>query len=113
MGGVHPTAGCAGPVCHVDVRVENCRVIVESQTPVQRGSRDVRMIWTLVTGNAQFASNGIDVLSPGTEIHGKLHGPRHYKWENRNSGPNRFKYNVNVIQDGRPCPSHDPFIVNL
>ncbi len=106
-------AGCPGPVCHVDVSVEGCRVTVETETPVKRGAADTRIIWTVTTRDAEFTSNGIEIRSPGNVLHSPQHNGKHFKWDNRNPGPARFKYTVNVKQGDRICPPHDPFIVNL
>ncbi len=107
-------APCNQSVCHVEIVVSDCRVtVVPVDIPVARGNRDMRIIWKVVTQDAEFTPDGIDIQGGGGVFHGKLHQGKLFKWENRNPGPGRFKYNVNVIQAGRTCPSHDPFIVNL
>ena len=105
---------CNDSVCHVDVAVSDCRVTVTPMDiPVARGNRDMRIIWKVSTQDAEFTSNGIDIQGGGGVFHSQLHQGKLFKWENRNPGPGRFKYNVNVVQAGRACPSFDPFIVNL
>ena len=115
LGMMEPRPGeCNVSVCHVDVIVSACTVtVIPVEIPVARGNRDMRIIWTVVTHDAEFTPNGIDIRGGGAVFHGKLHQGKLFKWENRNPGPERFKYNVNVTQAGRSCPSHDPFIVNL
>lgn len=114
MGMVEPSVGrCAGAACQVSVRVEGCRVIIEPETRVPRGMQNVRMIWTVVTANAEFASNGIDIQGGGGVFHSNQHQGKVYQWVNTNPGPGRFKYSVNVVQAGERCPTFDPFIVNL
>lgn len=71
--------------------------------------------WDLVAPGYSFSANGIDIKQ-GTppEFDGKSHMPKKFKWNNKHTTRDRYKYDVNVVPDGqlgKVC-SKDPTIMN-
>ena len=106
--------------CRVTVTVTACSATGISTNPatlkVTRRLRDVPIVWTLrAPAGYTFAADGIHFKNKEMAIRqfvGPKAGPREFVWEDANTTPGRFPYNVRVRQDGRDCPVLDPIIVN-
>ena len=90
---------------------------------VARGNHNVPIHWTIdpsSAGGARFApTRGIvfKLASSAVEFDGERRvSDTHYMWNDKNPTlhpPARpHPYGINVVQDGRPCPTFDPTIVN-
>lgn len=118
---------CASAACTtVMVTVKpGCRISADPPTlGMTQGHRNV-ITWKIdpsSTGNATFARNGINPKNPAAwrrEFEDERPGTTQFTWLDTNphdNNPNNQKrklgYNVDVIQEGRPCPRFDPIIIN-
>lgn len=108
------------PVCHITVRVRNCRVEVDPDWKrVAFRPGGVQMLWTLADSKGvSFAPNGIVFKRPFEDAKGAIFTPDRSieagaTFAMRNSTtPGKFEYTVKVIENGRPCDPHDPGVIN-
>lgn len=115
---------CSG-ACPIRITVlENCNFrVVPWTVGVPRGSHNVPIQWHIDSasvGNAQFAaSRGIFFKNAASarEFDGERRvSDTQYVWNDRNptlSPKGRpHPYGINVVQNGKPCPTFDPTVVN-
>ena len=115
---------CSGS-CPIRIVVrEGCNFQVTPPTVgLARGNYNVPIQWTIdpsSAGNAQFApTRGIvfKLAASAREFDGERRvSDTHYIWNDKNptlEPPARHHpYGINVVQNGRPCPTFDPTIVN-
>ncbi len=106
--------------CRVTVVVTACSAAGITASPytlkVTRRLRDVPIVWTLkAPAGFSFAADGVhfknkemaskQFASPKASSH-------EFVWEDANTAPGRFPYNVRVRQGATDCPILDPIIVN-
>lgn len=103
------------PVCHIDVKVKDCKVTVTpDEKRVASRPEGVAMQWTIRgSPGVRFAYDGI-VFDKRTRVftveRGALAGDTFTMFNT--TEPGKYKYSVNVVDNGKACPSHDPIIVN-
>lgn len=108
------------PVCHITVRVKDCRVTVDpDKKRVAYRPGGATMIWTIRDSpGVTFAHNAI-TFKPRSERDARTV----FKPEDRslasstfamhnNTTPGEYFYNVHVVDNGKRCDPHDPSVVN-
>ena len=107
-------------VCHITVRVSDCKVTVE---PVDKrvASRPggVTMLWTIRDSpGVVFASTGIG-WKPGVDSQARHVFRTDHKMlasatvsMHNNTALGKYPYNVFVVDNGKLCAPHDPSIIN-
>ena len=122
---VQPSAGdprikceASHSVCHIAVRVRDCKVEVDPDWKrVAFRPEGVRMLWTLQDSKGvSFARNGILFERPDGQKGAVFTPDRREGWDTfamRNStAAGKYKYTVNVIDNGKRCEPHDPGVIN-
>ena len=106
-------SGCNDAVCHVRVTVNDCRVSVDPD-PVYIARGEHKIKWKLQSTRHDFTSNGISFASGGGTVFKNPHRPGVGEFEvtDFNNATGRYKYTITVTQDGKPCPPHDPDVMN-
>lgn len=107
-------ANCHDASCTTTVTVHSCSNIAYAPEPivVGEGSKP-HMTWTIVTRGWKFTDNGIDILKPDGEFHGKLkESDTVFKWKNKHTKSGNYKYDI-YVTDGIQVCKKDPTIVNL
>ena len=107
-------------VCHITVRVRNCRVEVDPDWKrVAFRPGGVRMLWTLRDSKGvTFARNGIMFERPYDDRKGAVFTPDRGEVASdmfamhNSTAVGKYKYTVNVIDNGKRCEPHDPSVVN-
>jgi hypothetical protein len=117
-----PRIKCAvdHPVCHITVRVKDCKVTVEpDEKHVAYRPGGATMLWTIRDSpGVGFARNGI-TFKPSQVADAR----RVFTLDERtlvsatlsmhnNTTPGKFPYTVHVVDNGKRCDPHDPGIVN-
>lgn len=114
------SALCTGGPCEVTVTVgDNCRITVTPYTlGVPRAAgQNIPIHWRL--SGAKFAATR-GVYFKG-DVGNEFDNPRRlsdtqFMWNDKNpQGSPRarpFPYGINVEQNGKPCPTYDPTVVN-
>jgi hypothetical protein len=118
-------AGLALSSCsHLTGRVAGdapVRVLVtyDGEVAVARDPIYVKQATTLVwrlprLGNLTFARDGIVVHeAPEGEFRCRAsEDAKAFTCDDRHSRPGRFKYSVRILEDGKPLPPLDPYIIN-
>lgn len=120
---------CKNTYCPITVTVKAGCVISVSPNDlgIDNNVDDAVLHWTISAnsvGGAAFTDKGINPRDPGAWNREFRNGtpvgnpPREFTWVDKNKlaadspRPRPYKYNVDVIQDGRPCPRYDPTIIN-
>ena len=117
---------CTKKACDVSVVVgAGCAIgLVPDELGVKEGNKKVKITWTIdkaSVGKVEFADdNGVFFKTSGheKELDGKFkESAQKYRWQNKNDLPGapkkrRYAYGVNVVQDGKACPTYDPTIIN-
>lgn len=106
--------------CRITVTVTACSAAGITANPytlkVTRRLRDVPIVWTLrAPAGYTFAADGIHFKNKEMatrQFAGPKAGPREFVWEDANTHPGEFAYNIRVRHEGRDCPVHDPIVVN-
>jgi hypothetical protein len=107
-------------VCHIAVRVRDCRVEVDPDWKrVASRPGGVRMLWTLRgSKGVTFARNGIMFERPYDDRKGAVFTPDRGEVApdmfamHNSTAVGKYKYTVNVIDNGRTCKPLDPGVVN-
>lgn len=109
---------------HLDRRVAGdapVRVLVTAEGQVAVGrdpiyaTRPTTLTWRLPRfGSLTFARDGIVVHdAPEGEFRcAPAEDAKVFTCEDRYTRPGRYKYSVHVLEDGKPLPPLDPFIIN-
>ena len=111
-------ATCTGPVCHVKVTVTNCAVTVDpDRIEIAKGKHHI--LWSIQPGgHHDFTSSGISFKTGNGTVFTNPHRPAVGKFQVTDfndpqvPGPKYYKYTIEVTQDGKPCPPHDPDVMN-
>ena len=117
---------CTNTYCSLVVTVgAGCSISVSpAALGIDAKVEDAVLHWSIgpgSAGNATFAPNGINPKDNGAWMREFRNGtpvsPKEFTWVDKNklSGAalkRPYGYNVDVIQDGRPCPRFDPTIIN-
>lgn len=108
------------PVCHITVRVKDCKVTVEPDVKyVARRAGGATMLWTVRDSpGVVFASSGIvwkrevdtEARSVFRTDHKSLASATVSMHNNTALG--KYPYTVNVVDNGKLCAPHDPSVVN-
>lgn len=108
------------PVCHVTVRVKDCRVTVDpDEKRVASRPGGATMLWSIrESSGVTFAHNGIafkprskpDARTVFTAEDRGLASPT-FAMHN-DTTPGKFPYTVNVVDNGKRCDPHDPGVIN-
>ena len=106
--------------CRVTVVVTACSAAGITTSPyilkVTRKLRDVPIVWTLkAPAGFSFAADGVhfknkdmaskQFASPKASSH-------EFVWQDANTAPGSFPYNVRVRQGATDCPILDPIVIN-
>jgi hypothetical protein len=117
---------CTNTYCPITVTVKaGCIISVSPLTlGIDAKIEDAVLHWTISprsVGDPAFADKGINPKDNGAWMrefrNGTRVGAKEFTWVDKNKLPGAalkrsYGYNVDVIQDGRPCPRFDPTIVN-
>jgi hypothetical protein len=107
--------------CRITVTVTACSATGITANPntlkVTRRLRDVPIVWTLrAPPGYTFAPDGVHFKNKDMAARqfkpAKSSGPHEFVWEDANTSPGDFPYNIRVRQGDRDCPVHDPIVVN-
>ena len=106
--------------CRVTVVVTACSASAITPNPytlkVTRRLRDVPIVWTLrAPAGFSFAPDGINFKNKemaSRQFTTSKSTSHEFVWEDANTSPGTFRYNIKVRQDGKDCPVLDPIVVN-
>jgi hypothetical protein len=98
------------------VFVVDGRGIAVNQEPIYiaRDRKDVRIVWSLPAGSAYtFPDDGIVVQENRGEFKCSMgESKQQFACQFANSRPGKFKYNIKVLDGGKPLTPLDPSIVS-
>jgi hypothetical protein len=98
------------------VFVVDGRGVAVNQEPIYIAPdrKDVRIVWSLPRGsNYTFPSDGIFVVEGRGEFNCSLgEDKQQFACQFANSRPGKFKYNIKVLDGGKPLKPLDPSIVS-
>ena len=82
-----------------------------------RNLKEVAIVWKLdAPAGFAFATDGVNFKNKELASRqfrvSKAAGPDEFRWEDANTAPGTFPYNVKVTHNGRDCPILDPTVVN-
>lgn len=110
-----PGGICTGAECDVDVMVSACKVSVEYEM-LKVKAKKAKIRWSITDANSTFApTNGIEFKSGGGTVFTDCkpqNGNKEWHCVDENPQPGIYKYNVNVVQSGKACPTLDPDVIN-
>ena len=102
---------------HATVTIANNTITVVPDPLPMGKSNNQAIEWTIQTDNWTFPADGIVINDPNGQFYdgGKVTGnDQKYKWHDKNTDGNTYKYTVNVTNNANNPPnlSKDPNIVN-
>ena len=118
---------CAPAACPPLVVTVKAGCTISVEPPIQGFPQNQRGVVTWIidphsAGNVVFGRRGINPKNPeawNREFEEEKPGAKEFRWFNKNPHDNnpanqkrRLGYNVDVIQDNRPCDRYDPIIIN-
>lgn len=126
---IHPQGGgnaakavvCKEKECRVAVTVSACTISVDPEVlGIAKGVRDVDIVWeitqspgvTFARENAIFFKERDREAAAKQFRDPKLLDEKKFRWRDSNSGPGKFDYGVNVVENGKACPTRDPTVIN-
>jgi hypothetical protein len=112
---------CKEKECRVKVTVSACAISVDPESlGIAKGVHDVEIVWeiknspgvTFPRENAIFFKEKDRAAAARQFRAPRLRDEKTFSWLDANSGPGEFHYGVNVIDNGKACPTLDPIVIN-
>ena len=110
--------GCTGAVCNVVITVTNCDP-VPVPDPLNVSAANSVINWKIAPQSIQqgFTFTPTNGIVPRDDQDNQFSGhtaasPTHFHVNDKNSNRTRYKYAINVQQNGNACPTKDPSIQN-